>query len=133
MITLRASPLSSAHISVAHCKHGWVHALCCAGDDDGVIQLWASPMSSAHISVARCCEHDWLHALFCAGDDEGVIKLWDSRQAEAVATLEAHSGECLCACLQPLLPSHMPGGSAACRVLEQAVPRPIRLQITWPI
>ncbi len=27
-----------------------------------------------------------------AGDDEGVIKLWDSRQAEAVSTLEAHSG-----------------------------------------
>lgn len=26
-----------------------------------------------------------------SGDDEGVVKLWDSRQAEAVATLEAHS------------------------------------------
>lgn len=36
-----------------------------------------------------------------AGDDEGVVKLWDSRQAEAVATLEAHSGQRLrrgCCC-----------------------------------
>lgn len=55
-----------------------------------------------------------------AGDDEGVVKLWDSRQAEAVATLEAHSGQRLrqgCCC----------GSTAVACVVRGGCSRPERV------